>query len=166
MVGPSRRRSVILKPETLPAMIAFLLATLAAILTAVGAWSADQRLLRCGTVFRGVVATLLMVASVWVATLIQAAIWLKTPGAYGPVQYWHSDETAMAFMNGPSHREVADAFSGAHALSAIYSSSRPGRQILTLVAFRKILPESLLTPGSANSQVHRWRPWCGPGPIE
>jgi len=86
---------------TLPAMIAVLLATLAATLTAVGAWSADQRLLRCGTVFRGVVATLLMVASVWVATVIQAAIWLKTPGAYGPVQYWHSDETAMAFINGP-----------------------------------------------------------------
>ena len=42
-----------------------------------------------------------MVASVWVATVIQAAIWLKTPGAYGPVQYWHSDETAMAFMMGP-----------------------------------------------------------------
>ena len=82
-------------------MIAFLLATVAATLTAIGAWSADQRLLRCGTVFRAAVATVLMVASVWVATLIQAAIWLKTPGAYGPVQYWHSDETAMAFMSGP-----------------------------------------------------------------
>lgn len=82
-------------------MIAVLLATLAATLTATGAWALDQWFLRCGTVFRAAVATGLMALSTWIGTLIHAAIWLKTPGAYGPVQFWSSDEAAMAFMSGP-----------------------------------------------------------------
>ncbi len=82
-------------------MLAILVATIVAAVAGIAAWLVDQRLLRCGTACRAVVATVLVVISIWIAALIQAAFWLKVPGAYGPVQFWHSDPNALDFMSGP-----------------------------------------------------------------
>lgn len=82
-------------------MIAILLATVVASVTGIAMWLVDQRLLRCGTVLRAGVAIILIVISIWVATLIQAALWLRVPGAYGPVQLWDRDPSATDFMSGP-----------------------------------------------------------------
>lgn len=83
------------------ATLVVLIATVAACLAAWAGWRLDQRRLTCATHWRAVPATLLMLASVWVAVLIVATFALKVPGAYGPVQYWYPDPAAMDFMMGP-----------------------------------------------------------------
>lgn len=80
---------------------AVLIASIAAALAAVAGWWLDQRRLACATRWRALPATLLLLVSVWVTALILATFALKVPGAYGPVQYWHSDAKALAFMSGP-----------------------------------------------------------------
>jgi hypothetical protein len=85
----------------LATLIAMLLATVVGAAVGFAAWFVDQRLLRCGTAFRAVVATMLAAISTWVAMLIHSAIWLRVPGAYGPVQFWYNDPNASAFMMGP-----------------------------------------------------------------
>jgi hypothetical protein len=81
--------------------VAVLIASIAAALAAGAGWWLDQRRLACATRWRALPATLLLLVSVWVAALIVATFALKVPGAYGPVQYWHSDPNALAFMSGP-----------------------------------------------------------------
>lgn len=80
---------------------AVLIAAAVAALAASAGWWFDQRRLACPTRWRAVPATLLMLVSVWVAALIVATFALRVPGAYGPVQYWHSDPKPLAFMMGP-----------------------------------------------------------------
>ena len=80
--------------QTLAAMAAVIIATLVASTTGVAIWLLDQRLLWCRTAFRAAVTTALTVVATWIAVVIFSALWLKVPGAYGPVQYWHNDPTA------------------------------------------------------------------------
>lgn len=80
---------------------AVLIAAAVAALAASAGWWLDQRRLACATRWRAVPAALLMLVSVWVAMLIVVTFALRVPGAYGPVQYWHSDPKALAFMMGP-----------------------------------------------------------------
>jgi hypothetical protein len=48
----------------------------------------DQRLFGCRTRARLVLALVLLGTGTWLVSVIQAALWLRVPGAYGPVQYW------------------------------------------------------------------------------
>ncbi len=79
-------------------MVALLIATVFAFAAGLGTWLLDQRLLRCRTRLRAAVATSLTAVATWTAVLIQSALLLEIPGAYGPVQYWHNDPGAMDFM--------------------------------------------------------------------
>ena len=76
------------------AVIIAIIATLVASTIGVAIWLLDQRVLWCRTAFRAAVTTALTVVATWIAVVIFSAFWLKVPGAYGPVQYWHSDPTA------------------------------------------------------------------------
>ena len=58
----------------------------------------DQRVLRCGTPIRLVVAALLLMASAWLVSVIKLALWFEVPGAYGPVQFWVGAPEAGAFQ--------------------------------------------------------------------
>lgn len=78
--------------------LAMLIALAVAAGLTAGAWWLDQRILRCGTVWRTVPAAGLLAIGAWVATLIPLAIWLRVPGAYGPVQYW--GDAGVSFIMG------------------------------------------------------------------
>jgi hypothetical protein len=77
-------------------MIAFLIAVIAAAIVSSCGWFIDQRILRCQTPGRMIVALVLLGIATWLIALIQSAFWLKVPGAYGPVQYWGA--TGLYFM--------------------------------------------------------------------
>ena len=70
-------------------MIAVVTATVLAIAVSCGSWLVDQRLLKCKTKVRAVLATMGLLAGTWVCFLIKALFFFQVPGAYGPVQYWH-----------------------------------------------------------------------------
>ena len=82
-------------------ILALLIAIISAAIATFGAWKLDQKVLNCGTMPRAVISLILLGIAVWVAVLIQAAINLKVPGAYGPVQFWINNEEADNFMFGP-----------------------------------------------------------------
>ena len=82
-------------------MLALIIASILALVTGVGSFLIDQRSLRCGTIWRAWPSTILVVVAVWVAVLILASMLLKTPGAYGPVQFWINSPAADWFMMGP-----------------------------------------------------------------
>ncbi len=82
-------------------MSAVLIAVSSAGVTGYLAWRFDQRTLNCGTPWRAAVSVALLVVAVWIVVLIQSAILLKLPGAYGPVQFWINDPAAASFMMGP-----------------------------------------------------------------
>ncbi len=79
-------------------MTAVIIATFVASIVGVVTWLVDQWLLRCRTAFRAVVASVLAAVATWIAVVIHTALWLKVPGAYGPVQYWHNDPGGIDFM--------------------------------------------------------------------
>ncbi len=82
-------------------MSAVLIAVAAAAIAGYALWQLDQRILNCGTPWRAAASIALLVVAVWIAVLIQTSLFLKIPGAYGPVQFWYNDPAADSFMQGP-----------------------------------------------------------------
>jgi hypothetical protein len=79
-------------------MVAFLIAVATAICVAWCGWRTDLNLTGGPTTGRRALAIALLGASAWLITLILAAIWLRVPGAYGPVQYWVGAEGHVGFL--------------------------------------------------------------------
>lgn len=82
-------------------VITTLLAIVLALAAVIGTMIVDQYYMRCETPIRAGLAAMLMGIGTGLVVLIGGSLLLKVPGAYGPVQYWHSDPAAMKFMMGP-----------------------------------------------------------------
>jgi hypothetical protein len=84
-----RRRSLTrIVSRPMSALLAILISIIACFFAAYGTWMLDQRFFKCGTTVRGLSATALVALSIWLLSLILAALLLSVPGAHGPVQYW------------------------------------------------------------------------------
>jgi hypothetical protein len=82
-------------------VIIMLSAIVLAVAAVIGVMIVDQYYMRCETPIRAELAAMLMGVGTGLVVLIGGSLLLKVPGAYGPVQYWHSDPAAMKFMMGP-----------------------------------------------------------------
>jgi hypothetical protein len=72
-------------------VIALLIALVAASCAVWGGRYEEQWVLRCPKSVRQLLTLVLLGIAIWLIVLIQGALWLKVPGAYGPVQYWGDD---------------------------------------------------------------------------
>ncbi|MDP6047687.1 MAG: hypothetical protein QGG25_18900 [Phycisphaerae bacterium] len=79
-------------------MIAFVIAIVMTIVLMHAAFYLDQRLLDCRNPTRMFLSLMLLGTGVWLVSIIQSSMWLRTPGAYGPVQFWHNSAAGSEFM--------------------------------------------------------------------
>ena len=80
-------------------MLPVVIALVISLGVAAAAIYADQRVLRCSTRMRLFFGIPLLAIAAWTVSIILVANWLKTPGAYGPVQFWVGSREASAFMS-------------------------------------------------------------------